>query len=206
MTRRAPASLVAAAPIVLSLVLSACTSAGSSTPVSDTTARSTPPPAHVVAAPCPSSVAGAAEVSGGLPDVTLACLDPGTGPSTVRLAGLRGRPLVLNIWGSWCGPCRSEMPLLAAAARTGGARVRFLGVDAEDDDASARSFAAATGVPYNSVVDPEGTTKATLRWAGLPVTVFYAPDGREVGRHIGQIKDRTQLDALVRTYLGVDLG
>jgi cytochrome c biogenesis protein CcmG, thiol:disulfide interchange protein DsbE len=207
MRRPAPASLVAAAPLVVSLVLlSACTSTGPSTPVSDTSARSTPPTAHVAAAPCPSSVADAAAVPDGLPDLTLACLDPGTGPTKVRLAGLRGRPLVLNVWGSWCVPCREEMPLLAAAAKASGSRVRFLGVDALDDDAAARAFAGQAGVPYNSVVDPEGTTKATLRWVGPPVTVFYAADGREAGRHIGEIKDKAQLDALLRTYLGVDLG
>jgi len=207
-TRPAPASLVvAAAALVLLLAATGCTSTGRSTTVADTSARSTVPTAPTHAAPCPTSRADAGAVVGGLPGVTLACLDPGTGPEQVRLAGLRGRPLVLNLWGSWCVPCRTELPVLAAAARTAGPTLRFLGVDVEDDAASARDFVGAIGVPYNSVVDPEGTTRAALRWsAGLPVTVFYASDGREVGRHVGPMRDRAELDALVHRYLGIDLG
>jgi len=160
--------------------------------------------ASAVAA-CPRSDAIVAAVPGGLPDVTLACLEPGSGPARVRLAGLRGRPLVLNMWATWCAYCRAEMPLLAAASRRAGGRVTFLGLDAEDDTASGRDFAAAAGVPYNSVVDGDGVTKGALRWSGLPVTVFYTPGGREAGRHVGPLRDAAELAGLVRRYLGVDL-
>jgi cytochrome c biogenesis protein CcmG, thiol:disulfide interchange protein DsbE len=207
MTRPAPASLVVAAgALVLTLVVTGCGPAGRPASVADTSARTTAPAVRTQAAPCPASRADAPAVAGGLPDLTLACLDPGSGPAKVRLPGLRGRPLVLNIWGSWCVQCRPELPFFAEAAKAGGSRVRFLGVDVEDDRTSAQTFAAAIGLPYNSVVDPDGNTKSTLRWVGPPVTVFYATDGREVGRHVGPVRDRAELDALVRRYLGVDLG
>jgi thiol-disulfide isomerase/thioredoxin len=148
-----------------------------------------------------------APVRGGLPDMTFACLEPGKGPARVRLAGLRGRPLVLNLWATWCTFCRDELPVMAQGARAAHGRVAFLGLDAEDSIAGAQGLAAAERLPYNSVVDPDGVTKPALYWAtGLPVTVFVAADGRQAGHHIGPIADERQLAGLVKQYLGVDIG
>ena len=102
--------------------------------------------------PCPPSQAGT--VDGGLPDVTLPCL--GEGPS-VHLAGLRGKPLVVNIWGSWCGPCQEETRFLSRVYDDLKPSVRFLGIDDEDDVNSALDFAPHVQPPmrYPSVVDDD---------------------------------------------------
>lgn len=163
----------------------------------------TPDPSSVATAGlahCPAADTSPA-VDGGLPDVTLPCL--GEGPA-VRLAGLRGTPLVVNVWASWCEPCRTELPVLAQAARTYGTRVDFLGVDVADSSPDgALALLAASGVRYPSVVDWSARTKAGLRWAGPPMTVLVRPDGTIAWKQAGEITSLDQLTGLVSEHLGV---
>ena len=88
-------------------------------------------------------------------------LNPGT---TVGLENLTGRVVVLNIWGSWCGPCRAEAPDLEfVAQQTAGDGVAVLGVDVRDDRDAAADFIRDRGITYDSVFDPPGRTLAALR-------------------------------------------
>ena len=151
--------------------------------------------------PCPSS--DATPVEGGLPDVTLACL--GIGPS-VHLAGLRGKPMVVNIWGSWCVPCQKETPLLSTLHDELRGKVRFLGVDTVDDPDSALDFAVHVQprMRYPSVVDDDKTVLIDVGGSlGPPVTVFVAADGRVVHKKFGEYTGIDSLRSDIAQFLGV---
>lgn len=103
------------------------------------------------------------------------------------LEQLRGTPLVVNFWASWCDPCREEMPLLAEAHQRLGREIQFLGVDMEDArDAGAR-FLHAYDVRYPNVFDPSNEIGLSLDLFAPPMTVFYDRDGAIVARVPGQL-------------------
>jgi len=152
--------------------------------------------------PCPPSQPGG-HVSQGLPDVTLPCL--GDGPA-VHLAGLRGTPTVVNIWGSWCVPCQKETKYLAAVYDALKPRVRFLGVDTEDSSDSALDFAPHVTPPmrYPSVVDEQKKVLVGLDLiSAVPSTVFVDADGRVVHKAAIAYGSVAQLRADIAKYLGV---
>lgn len=107
------------------------------------------------------------------------------------LGQLRGTPVVVNIWGSWCGPCRSEAPLLARAHAEHGREVQFLGVDILDSRPSARGFIAEFGWRFPSVFDPAGAIRDALGFLGQPATVFYDRRGEPVLTWQGPLDERT---------------
>ena len=148
---------------------------------------------------CPPA-GDAAAIEGGLPDVTLACLGPG---EAVRLAGLRGTPLIVNVWASWCQPCRTELPALASFSRSAQGEVAVLGIDAADDPQAGAQLWQELDMPFPSVADPDSLTRPGLQWIGLPVTYFVNPDGAIVHRHPGQITEPTEWQDLAREHLGV---
>jgi hypothetical protein len=86
---------------------------------------------------------------------------------------LRGTPVLVNIWASWCGPCRREAPLLARAGAAYGNDVQFLGVDILDDRTDAASFITRYDIRYPTVFDPSGDIRNQLGFIGVPETVFY---------------------------------
>ena len=104
------------------------------------------------------------------------------------LHALRGKPVVVNYWATWCIPCRTEMPLLAKAAASYGDDVHFLGVDVEDDTNAARRFARERGVRYPMLSDPRGAIRSDQRIVGLPVTQFYRSDGALAFVNNGEIR------------------
>jgi thiol-disulfide isomerase/thioredoxin len=117
------------------------------------------------------------------------------------LAGLRGHPVVVNNWGSWCPPCQSEVPLLREAALHYGTRVGFLGVLGEDTPGSARRFLAHNPLPYPSFNDHGD--KYVGRFgvtAGFPVTAFLDSDGRVIHTHQGPYTDAAALAADIGRY------
>jgi thiol-disulfide isomerase/thioredoxin len=144
-------------------------------------------------------------VEGGLPSVTLPCL--GGGPD-VDLSTLEG-PVVVNLWASWCAPCRQELPFYQAFAEKHGDRVPVLGVDYQDTQpAAALELAADTGVTYPLLADPQGALDGATpfpRLAGLPFLALVGEDGRVVHREYVEIESERQLTELVEKYLGVDL-
>ncbi len=116
------------------------------------------------------------------------------------LTQLRGTPVVVNVWASWCGPCKAEAPLLHEAAATYGDRVQFLGVDILDSLGGARSFLAAQGITYPSVFDPAGAIRDSLGMIGQPATVFYDAEGHVASSWDGQLT-QTALDRGIRAAL-----
>jgi cytochrome c biogenesis protein CcmG, thiol:disulfide interchange protein DsbE len=146
--------------------------------------------AHLPPCPRPSG-------HGDLPAVALDCL---AGGPAVRLDGLTGRPTVVNLWASWCGPCREELPAFNRLAATG--KVRVIGVASDDDLRSALSYAGALKLDFPSLLDEHGALKARLGVPGLPATVLLDGQGRIVRRHPGQLTDASLAD-LLRTGLGI---
>jgi thiol-disulfide isomerase/thioredoxin len=150
---------------------------------------------------CPPSDDSVAARPDGLPDVTLDCIG---GDSRVRLAGLRGRPLIVNVWAQWCEPCRREAPFLAEFARGAPSQLQILGVDYDDPEPElALSFAADATWTWAHVVDPDKLIGGPLRIAGPPQTFFVTAEGVVVHRHVGAFTSTTQLAGLSRQYLGV---
>lgn len=106
-------------------------------------------------------------------------------PPRVRLADLRGTPVVINFWASWCVPCREEAPELARFDREMRARARLVGVDFQDARADALAFAREFGWRFPNVRDPQGELATRYGVAGLPTTYVIDADGRIAGQHLG---------------------
>lgn len=152
-------------------------------------------------ADCPRSDPEVPAQPDGLPDVTLPCLGGG---EQVRLAGLRGTPLVVNVWAQWCGPCRTEAPHLAAVSQQLDGRVAFLGIDYIDPRPElAIEFAAQADWHYPQVTDELGEVRAPLNVLGPPMTVFVDADGHIVHKHPGMITSADQLESMIAEHLGV---
>jgi thiol-disulfide isomerase/thioredoxin len=112
------------------------------------------------------------------------------------------RPVVLNVWASWCGPCRSEAPLLRRAHAEFGDEVRFVGIDVRDDQTAARAFIAEFELDgFDHFFDRSGDVPADLGGIGVPQTWFFAAGGALIHQHNGVIDERTlalQIDELLR--------
>jgi cytochrome c biogenesis protein CcmG/thiol:disulfide interchange protein DsbE len=114
---------------------------------------------------------------------------------------LRGHPVVVNFWASWCIPCKKEAPLLAASARTHRGQVVFLGIDVQDFKSDARRFLRRFDTPYVSVRDGPGSTYGDYGLTGVPETYWLDARGRIVAHYAGQI-DRDQLEEGIRLASG----
>jgi len=122
----------------------------------------------------------------------------------VALSDFAGDVVVINVWGSWCGPCRSEAPLLADAARDlADDGVRFVGINTRDHGtARPLAFQRSFDVPYSSIYDPDGSTLlafvGTLPLNSIPSTVIVDREGRVAGRVLGEIRSETTFRDLVQ--------
>ncbi len=112
-----------------------------------------------------------------------------------------GRPVVLNLWASWCAPCRAEMPAFDAVARSK-PELLILGVAVEDDPAAARAFAAEIGVSYPLGIDEEGLVAELYPFFGLPTT-YLIDGGGVIVRMIQGSMTGSQLRSLVESELDV---
>lgn len=112
------------------------------------------------------------------PDFSLGLFDG----STFTLSGAlqTGKPVVLNFWASWCGPCADEAPVLQNAARRYGDSITFVGVDVEDLDSDAQGFMQKYGISYLNGSGNAGPISVQYGMRGVPETYFIAPDGRLV--------------------------
>lgn len=149
---------------------------------------------------CPETDLAAEQTAGGLPALVLECLGS---DRSVNLAGLRGKPMVVNVWAQWCPPCRQEAPALGRYAAAVKGEVLVLGIDYDDPDPEvALQFAAAAGWAYPQLVDPVKQSAGPLQLNGIPVTLFVDADGVVVHRYSGALDDST-LASLSEQYLGV---
>jgi thiol-disulfide isomerase/thioredoxin len=114
------------------------------------------------------------------------------------LADQAGKVVVLNVWGSWCAPCRKEAPDLVAASKELGPSVQFIGLNTRDlDKAPARRFAQEFGVTYPSIYDPSGKLllgfRGQISAAAIPSTLVIDKNGKVASRVIGEVTKQTLL-------------
>ncbi|NMO21863.1 redoxin domain-containing protein [Pyxidicoccus fallax] len=122
------------------------------------------------------------------PNFVLRSLDSG---EKVSLEDLKGRPVVINFWASWCGPCQMEHPVLEWGAREFGSQAVFLGVVFEDTEDNARQFLARHGASFPQLMDPRSRMAVDYGVAGVPETYFITPSGTILDKHVGPIDPQT---------------
>ncbi|HEU5252927.1 MAG TPA: TlpA disulfide reductase family protein [Solirubrobacterales bacterium] len=127
-------------------------------------------------------------------------LDGGTEAYEKRIAGLRGYPVVVNVWASWCVPCRQEFPHLQKLSARYGKEVAFLGVNSEDSSDAAATFLREAPVPYPSYNDPDKDIYDEIGGLGFPNTAFYDRAGELVYVKQGAYGDEGDLEADIRRY------
>ena len=128
-------------------------------------------------------------------------LDGGADAFEARLAQLRGFPVVVNKWASWCGPCRAEFPFLQNLSARYGKRVAFLGVDSNDSEDAAKTFLGEYPQPYPSYNDPDqGIAQVMKATLGFPSTAFYGPDGELVYLKQGGYPSEAEMRADIERY------
>ena len=145
-----------------------------------------------------SLAVSAALARGDTPPVPALTL-PAFGGPPVAIAGLRGYPVIVNFWASWCAPCREEAPQLEAVWKEFRDRgLIVMGIDTRDLETPARAFLAQYKITYPNVRDPDGMAARLFGTSGVPETFFITADGRISGKFPGE-----QLDyAVWRTAAG----
>jgi cytochrome c biogenesis protein CcmG, thiol:disulfide interchange protein DsbE len=146
---------------------------------------------------CAALTAAPATTATDLPDLSLPCF---TGGDPVSLRGLRG-PAVINIWASWCDPCRRELPVMQSLADRAGDRLTVLGVDTGDGREAGASFAADKGVTMPTLFDQDRKLIDALARTALPITIFLDGSGRSYVNLLPL--DAAKLAGLVREHTGV---
>jgi thiol-disulfide isomerase/thioredoxin len=133
-----------------------------------------------------------------MPQLLLQRLESGQRLGLAELAA--GRPLVVNLWASWCGPCRAEMPVLAAAQARHAGRIGFAFVNSGESAEQVRSWLQQQGLSLQQVLlDREAALGPLLGSSGLPTTLFYDAQGRLQHAHMGVLNGaalQARLDAL----------
>ncbi len=116
------------------------------------------------------------------------------------LAGLQGQPFIVNIWASWCGPCRTETPLLARASKEYEGRVTFVGVASKDNRQDSLDFIEEYGLTYLNVSDRQGEIRRWMGLRGFPTTFFFDAEGNLQASIVGGVSEQ-RLAALLQDLL-----
>ncbi|MEU8328395.1 TlpA disulfide reductase family protein [Micromonospora sp. NPDC048839] len=162
-------------------------------------------PASPAATPgATASVTGAgatAPAAGGraLPELTLACF---TGGAPVALRDVAG-PVVINVWASWCPPCRKELPAFQRLSERAGGQLQVLGVNSRDSRSAAQAIGEDFGIRFPILVDQGEALQRELERNFFPMTIFVGVDGRVRHVEASGALDDAQLAALVRKHLGL---
>ncbi len=101
------------------------------------------------------------------------------------------KPAVVNVWASWCLPCRAEAPLLDLAFATYGDDVEFIGIDVQDSQQGAKTFLAEFGLEFDHYFDRDREVANHYAGIGTPITFFFGPDGELISTHNGVLDERT---------------
>jgi len=125
----------------------------------------------------------------------------GPGPE-VDLSAYEGRPLLVNFWATWCGPCVEEMPVLRDTERRLGEEVAFIGINVQDNEEAALEFLSGLDVTYDQARDPMAEYFTAIGGFGMPTTLLVDADGQITYRHTGAV-EAAQLDDLLAAHLGV---
>jgi thiol-disulfide isomerase/thioredoxin len=113
----------------------------------------------------------------------------------------QGKPVVVNKWASWCGPCRHEFPFFGDQAKKRRGEVAFVGVNSDDNRADALEFLADNPVPYDHFEDPNQEIAASFNGVqGFPVTAYYRADGEREYVHIGGYASEADLAEDIDRY------
>ena len=117
--------------------------------------------------------------------------------ATISLADLRGKPVVINFWASWCPPCRVEAPLIERAWRAHKNRgLVFLGVNIQDRQEDALNYMREFNITYPNGPDPNGEIAIDYGVSGLPVTFFVSREGQVLRRWVGAVENNVLLGAI----------
>jgi len=120
-----------------------------------------------------------------------------------RLASLKGHPVVINKWASWCAPCQAEFGVFESVGTERGKEIAFVGVNARDKRPAAERFIARYPVPYPSYEDPdEAIARAMKAPSNFPVTLFVDAQGKTVFTHQGGYRSAADLTADIDEHLG----
>jgi thiol-disulfide isomerase/thioredoxin len=134
-------------------------------------------------------------------DTLLNCL---IGTEKISVESLRG-PLIVNVWGSWCGPCKQEMPYFVDFHHQANGKVKLLGIAVEEAKAQdSKDFIVANGMTWPNLFDTKGETRKNFGM-GVPVTWFIDEQGTVVYKHIGVVKSTEELIDLTAKYLKVKI-
>lgn len=129
------------------------------------------------------------------------CLD---GKTTIRFSQMRG-PLIVNVWGSWCAPCKDEIPMIRSFYSKNQSQVHIVGVDVEEARRSdGIDFVIANGMTWPILVDPDARSRGFFGM-GVPVTWFIDGSGTVVHKKIGVLNSEQELREMANKYLHLTL-
>jgi thiol-disulfide isomerase/thioredoxin len=117
-----------------------------------------------------------------------------------RLAALKGHPVVVNVWASWCGPCSEEAPAFQRVSLDRGREVAFVGVNLKDSRSGAQGFMRRFPSTYPSYEDPDGEIFNAYRLAGAPATIFYTASGEKAYTRQGPYRKAEDLERDIDRY------